>query len=52
LAYFTIFSRPGKYTIKVSRYVDLVTHDPNSEVVESNILAVTVPPAADPPPAR
>jgi len=32
-------SRPGKYTIQVSSHI---TNDPNSEVVKSNIVAVTL----------
>lgn len=42
-------SKPGTYTIQVSAHI---TNDPNSDVVKSNIITVTVLPEDNPPQAQ
>jgi hypothetical protein len=43
------FSRPGKYSIQVSRFVK---RDPNSEVITSNKITITVLSSDSPAPAQ
>ena len=43
------FSRPGKYSIEVSRHI---SSDPKSEIVKSNTITVNVLPADASPPAQ